>query len=1137
MTHYKAALEELKSRYHNGEVSALIGAGFSKNVFQAFPDWNALLYDMVIELFELEIEDAYGVHLNSSPPEGTMPREAFDKLQVTRLIGMHGYLGIVTLYIKKHGFRESVDLYIEERIPYLDLNEKKIRLKGDEHAIEDNDLAVHQCLLRLGKINTIYTTNYDNILEEVASREENSDWQAVTSSYDLIQSSLKKSIIKIHGDLRKNSSDEFAFDGDHTKRYVISQEDYDSYGEKHEAFMQLMRISLLRESFILLGFSGDDPNFMAWIRWVRDVIIKKTNKVTDTSDLRYYKIFLFSIDDKEPSNAKKQFYINHRIKYIPILAPEFLSLLGISNDDKKISQILIETLNYCTMTYDELWHNVALRHSKKDLNVYADIYDVNLSLLARIRKEKTHNRFIKNTFLQKFHIENCLFSRSIDHSYAQLVAQAYLDTKLPSSLDDQNKALISSLTNDTYIRNLKILDERYEVLESLDVPDAASIVIDNVDEEFDYNAILKAQFSFNFTLLKETLEKWSPNGIRMQNKAVLTNLFNKEEALTLFQEYEKKEPNRQEQVHSRCLRRIFSGHLFEKLPFEKWKKLDLHNIFDIKESLVKEMKEDLNSRSSGSIKFGLEKYADTILSLQLLQLCIDSGAFPSWRPNFFIKGEDWLLISKKLCSFMPCPILWYSMWYYDDDLLRDIVHHMIADDKMRDSIPQILDRLLFSLKDELAPIGFKQMIIKTIPHLLIGVNVHEYEADLMEIWRDFYSEITTSENNTTEFNKSILSIIKYIRNPCYLSKIVESSISLRFSHYDFLIDILIALNLGISHLQSTPSLESMNAIIDELSEHDFYILLHLLYDKLSEQQIERIQGSISNFVTSSAYIKPRPFQALIFFTSKVSRNTKLFNSIKKAIIIHPQLWHNGKSDNRYSIPQPISLSSINLKWNRSDLKKILDALHRSFLSIKPQVEEDQNKRLFFISYRHYVSTIDSFIAINSHNIKTLESNYQEKACEVMKVIISYRGYHDLKAGLMSPEYETVNYAIGQLLNLIRHSSAKNHIDFIIILLDRILHNQQKILLSCLKIASQLTKHYYSEIKTALVTDKLHQILIMYQSVNWSESKLPKHQAYEYLLTIALVLDKHCETSAALSYWLSMQDRYTYNYGRNLLIEE
>lgn len=87
----------------------------------------------------------------------------------------------------------------------------------------------------------------------------------VKKSGDITIGDARRNIFKLHGSLRKiDNTDEhvdYGFDYDNHTQYIIAQEDYDSYNLKHEAFVDLMRISLLKDAYCIIGFSCDDPNF------------------------------------------------------------------------------------------------------------------------------------------------------------------------------------------------------------------------------------------------------------------------------------------------------------------------------------------------------------------------------------------------------------------------------------------------------------------------------------------------------------------------------------------------------------------------------------------------------------------------------------------------------------------------------------------------------------------------------------------------------------------------------------------------------------------------------------------------------------------------------------------------------------
>lgn len=142
------------------------------------------------------------------------------------------------------------------------------------------------------------------------------DYNVCDKDYKLSRLGNNKGIIKIHGSLANDSlSAPFEFDNDKSIRYIISKEDYDTYAAKHQAFSYLMRTSLLINSFLLIGFSGNDPNFLGWLEWMKDVLDKDINSYDKKKKA---KVYLVTIDKEEIPNDRQLFYRNHRIKVFNI---------------------------------------------------------------------------------------------------------------------------------------------------------------------------------------------------------------------------------------------------------------------------------------------------------------------------------------------------------------------------------------------------------------------------------------------------------------------------------------------------------------------------------------------------------------------------------------------------------------------------------------------------------------------------------------------------------------------------------------------------------------------------------------------------------------------------------------------------
>lgn len=50
-------LQKLKEQHDKRAVSVLVGAGFSKNAIQVYPDWDGLLHDLVQEVYGKQIKE------------------------------------------------------------------------------------------------------------------------------------------------------------------------------------------------------------------------------------------------------------------------------------------------------------------------------------------------------------------------------------------------------------------------------------------------------------------------------------------------------------------------------------------------------------------------------------------------------------------------------------------------------------------------------------------------------------------------------------------------------------------------------------------------------------------------------------------------------------------------------------------------------------------------------------------------------------------------------------------------------------------------------------------------------------------------------------------------------------------------
>ena len=235
----KDVLLKLKEDYNNNLISALIGAGFSKNISSSFPNWSELLHDMIDDLYSVDIKRYYNnyLHLNKDTNCTLKSEKEIHDEYISEIGEKNNFLEIVSEYIERKGIRESVESYIEERIPYSEIDhDGRIVLKIGNKTLEtisEECFLAHKELLRLTRLQNIYTTNYENLLEftkELLNKDNIAELpDLVLSAHDLSNRIHRRNIIKLHGNLRISEKDSFGFDGDNKICYVIAKEDYNSY--------------------------------------------------------------------------------------------------------------------------------------------------------------------------------------------------------------------------------------------------------------------------------------------------------------------------------------------------------------------------------------------------------------------------------------------------------------------------------------------------------------------------------------------------------------------------------------------------------------------------------------------------------------------------------------------------------------------------------------------------------------------------------------------------------------------------------------------------------------------------------------------------------------------------------------------
>ena len=128
-----------------------------------------------------------------------------------------------------------------------------------QQTVRDDDFKPGNGHIRLLSLpwRDVFTTNWDTLLERARISVPERSYSVVTNM-DQIPRASRPRIVKLHGSLPAQFP------------LIFTEEDYRTYSIKFAPFVNTVQQSMMETVFCLIGFSGEDPNFLHWSGWVRD---------------------------------------------------------------------------------------------------------------------------------------------------------------------------------------------------------------------------------------------------------------------------------------------------------------------------------------------------------------------------------------------------------------------------------------------------------------------------------------------------------------------------------------------------------------------------------------------------------------------------------------------------------------------------------------------------------------------------------------------------------------------------------------------------------------------------------------------------------------------------------------------------
>jgi hypothetical protein len=1134
------ALEQLRQDYKQGIMSALVGAGFSLNVSDHYVSWNGLLYDMVFKKYESQIENAYEEYIKKNNIKGSKCKNEFYFIKVSELIKEKGALTLASQYVHEHNnMHESIDAYIEEHIPYAKIGNEGVHLFKKDKEIDkcdDDCLKLHQLLLQCVGFRNYFTTNYDNLLELSIDKEKR-PITVIKRGKELSNTSADCKIIKIHGSLREDQNDSSGFDGCNDTNYIITQEDYNSYGEKHSAFKTILNTEMLQGVFCLIGFSGTDPNFRNCIDWLLNIL--------GSQDDKQVKFYLIDLSEKEEEPYIKSYYLHNHIKVVRLRDQRIMEQLGLSNSDSEVvnesnieyeknndntfsNKVLLEAF-FCYLiaayptfvdNHDVLTYDKALSESKCAVFDYRKLWEKGLGILGKkeelsqlaqdIKDARKVVRFCKVIFPQESFIDLLMSKEPLTEDKAFLFALAVKDIgQIPSYYVNYHK-------EDQELNKQPIWTQLVEREKTLH---GSTDSMSEVGENWAiYEQIQRYLFNLDFSKSKELICNWNAKDYWLQNRAMCMAIHEDlvKDAQAILDEIIEKEINPSEKLYEVILANFISRRWPQPYNTEKYWRygLDGHgDMLNFMMSSLRNKKEKPKRRGWIGSTWNIgSNHGDYVKSLRILQFIIDSGIYVSLPGYIMFDVANWYIVFQNLYEYFPYPCFFYSIQYTERDVQRRIGEDYAYNVKLQKFNEDILIKSLHAIGKDETPVSFKNGILNVTATMYIAVDE--------ELWFELFKESVFKAfirrlhdiKDSDELVFNVKFALGSIRNPDNIYWAFQQLIS-RYSMNNGVVSDIIVNNLLIEHIQKEVKINDTLLFPNVLDRNTLFLLDTLNNEGfLSEELISSICEAIHK-----TDVQDIPHDRVMLF--------QLFNLVKndkesidkiKGCFLSMNIWHCGfLSDKEFGWTEPmyirLNLLYDKITWTDDEFEIIKENLIKN-VSLYDKAHKSLHKDSFMKSIQvRYLSDMIKFI----DGLKTERQKSLLPIRNVVeKLLLDRTQYADNIDLMMSEQPADVDRAMENIYEGIIHNGVERYQEDVDFLIDRAIMKVPVALtrnLRCIKfISEKIVSFGYAK--------KLHKLLAVYKdSESWA--LLDLRFAFIYLHSIAKVLKQHGEADEVIDFWI------------------
>lgn len=1181
------AIEKMKERICSNQMSLLVGSGASCCACNLYQNWVGLVSDMVAVLYSeeldrkgIEVEKVEGVYCHYKLTRKDNPEDTeYVYNTIKTIVNREGVLDIPSQFAKRMSLRESVEAYVESHTPCIDAASNTISLFGEvRHIDKEADLSFLTSMVNVGW-NAIFTTNYDNLLRYASLDVDKKSLIECSDAATLSLRKLNELVVKLHGSIDFTHASN-GFDGDVHRKYVLTREDYEDYPSKHEAFMQLMRISLLKDCFCLVGFSGTDPNFIAWITWVRDILEAKKSTVEETLQAEDIKIFFIDCFDKPLDSATSLFFDNHKIYRIVLPSNEVRDLINPNGSTPKDSDeyrryIFSRLFSYITkdkgldkkysqteQDLSDLGGNQVEKESEakglldnsfgKSRSDRQDRYNGNNKELTEsytlwsqaytlsgdyhrdsiIRETEANEllsmssymRIVRGTHYQSYYLDSIPYKSALTELEARLALlafeqQMYVGEDRITILKRIGKVLKDEDSRDRILK----LGNRMVTLKS----PYKAVGFKTKTDRVIYEICMRLAFTFDFKKLKEELLDWNPSPEYTINKVVLLSLVDHDACCrTLTTDMLEAIPIRIERYRATQLANILLGDPHGGFSTKDFTLLAADDLFSLRDWFFgKSLQPKERVQSYGNIDSSTTFDEET--ALRSLLFLIEAPSFVQLGMWSIVDNAQWYKVAHKLFEKYPYPVMFYSTTMNDMNTLRRIGQDYAYSKVLHKQLPGIVEKMFSLLADKKSPLGFwgRKNFCTLLEELIKAVPSKTWDKYALQLWNDNKEQIFEDESHSDELYKLICSALSRTSDVLFTATVISDALEKVRQNKKYNIAQNLFYYSRFKHNKTIASIVGPNLVkfIGGICDIRDYILLGNLNRILTNSQINRVSKTIPKVLKGTEF-RTSSINGLTFFAKQDSATLAI---VRKAIIANPALWNNGACENggwTHCDFLPIVNLDSELKWTRDEVVIVFDKL---VSSAKQILGERDSMMSHFMNREELYAEMLQFIDLHKNELKEAD-NYGifQQIDDKFKELTSFV---NIEKSIYAENEDAVSAALEVLTKRIKHDGIVEHLDTINILITRVLCKNTNCYKTILDYLQYYTRFFAKDKDTLM---KIPQLLFLIDNLTMDVFKELEQNVLvctELTILIAMHLQKLGITSKGVTYWLNLKKSNFFNW--------